>query len=563
MLAILRAREKRLRKESVVCKTRPPVVLAAAQQGGEAVEESCTRPAAPTDVSASFYLGGDAVEESCTRSAAPTDVSAPLQQRGEAVEESCAGPAAPTVVSASPQLGGGAVEESCVKPAAPTDVSASKKGGEVVEESGDIVAAPTTGPAAQSGAGLKQVSGGTASARFEECKDEQCLLNVSDIVHQAQTKKLSVIRIVRATSQASAVRVKPQATSVRASHQTLVKRFATASGDGCGSSEWDRAAKARLLNLQNSLADSSGKKYEYWFNRFSIFCQENGRQIMPFCSVTVSVFLSHLAESADGLGGADAARAALGYYFSLSHPEQPNPTNSAEVKLVLRGLKRRFSIPVCKKAALSSDDFYKVIAAATDNAKFLKVPLCKLRLAAQVSIMYCTMSRFEESAELKCSQISKDKGDLVVTFRKGKTYQFGEARQSVVAGQPGLLNPVKVISAYTDRLKSVSKVADCLLFPALRSSARGDAVLDRPASYESVLKQFKAVVVEAGVTADPSSYGLHSMRRGAVTSAVNNGATDHAVMKQMRVSTNDTVRRYASLDKASLKSASTAVFKKL
>ena len=468
-------------------------------------------------------------------------------------------------VSASLKLRGEAVEESCTRPAAPMEVSASfKKGGEVVEESSDRDAAPTASSAARSGAGPRCVSGG-ARARSGECREEQCLLNVCGIVHQAQTKKLSVTRVVRATPQASAVRVKPQAsavTAVRASHQTLVKRFATSSGAGGDDSEWDMAGKARLLNLENSLAVSSGKKYEYWWHRFSVFCDENGRQKMPFSSLTVSVFLSHLAESADGLGGADAARAALGYYFSLSHPGQPNPTNSEDVKLVLRGLKRRFSIPVCKKAALSSDDFYKVIAAATDNAEFLKVPLCKLRLAAQVSLMFCTMSRFEESAELRCSQISKDKGDLVVNFKKGKTYQFGEARKSVVAGQPGLLNPVKVISIYTDRLKAVSKVADGLLFPALRSSAGKDAVLDRPASYESVLKQFKAVVVEAGVTADPSSYGLHSMRRGAVTSAVNNGATDHAVMKQMRVNTLDTVRRYASLDKASLKSASSAVFKK-
>ena len=547
MLSILRAKEKRLRKESLVCETRPPVALAAVLQGSEAVEESCTAPAAPTDESVS------------------------LQLRGGAVEESCAGPAAPTVVSASPQLGGGAVEESCVKPAAPTVVSASfKKGGEVVEESSEREAAPTAGPAARSGAGLGCVSGGTR-ARSGECREEQCLLNVCGIEHQAQTKKLSVTRVVRATPQASAVRVKPQASAVRgkpqvsavrASHQTLVKRFVRSSGAGGDNSDWDIAAKARLLNIENSLAASSGKKYEYWWDRFSVFCDENGRQKMPFSSLTVSVFLSHLAESADGLGGADAARAALGYYFSLSHPEQPNPTNSEDVKLVLRGLKRRFFIPVCKKAALSSDDFYKVIAAATDNAKFLKVPLCKLRLAAQVSLMFCTMSRFEESAELRCSHFSKDKGDLVVNFKKGKTYQFGEARQSVVAGQPGLFNPVTVISAYTDRLKSVSKAADCLLFPALRSSAGKDAVLDRPASYESVLKQFKSMVVEAGVTADPSSYGLHSMRRGAVTSAVNNGATDHSVMKQMRVNTLDTVRRYASLDKASLKSASTAVFNK-
>ena len=176
--------------------------------------------------------------------------------------------------------------------------------------------------------------------------------------------------------------------------------------------------------------------------------------------------------------------------------------------------------------------------------------------------MYGTFSRFEESAELKCSQIVKDKEDLIVTFKKGKTYQMGEARTSVLAGQPGLLNPVKVISIYMDRLKAAHKLTDCFLFPALRSSAAGDSILDGLASYESVLKQFKLLLVEAGVTSDPSSFGLHSMRRGAATSAVNNGASEHSVQKQMRVLSVSTVRRYATLDKAALKAASSAVFRK-
>ena len=52
------------------------------------------------------------------------------------------------------------------------------------------------------------------------------------------------------------------------------------------------------------------------------------------------------------------------------------------------------------------------------------------------------------------------------------------------------------------------------------------------------------------------------MRRGAATSAVNNGASDHSVQKQMRVMSVSTVRRYASLDKEALKAAASAVFKK-
>ena len=52
------------------------------------------------------------------------------------------------------------------------------------------------------------------------------------------------------------------------------------------------------------------------------------------------------------------------------------------------------------------------------------------------------------------------------------------------------------------------------------------------------------------------------MRRGAATCAINNGAPDHLVMKQMRVASVQTVHRYSTLDAASLKIASMAVFRK-
>ena len=530
MLAILRARDMHRSKQSEVCETRLATPL---KKGGGAVEEGRLElTAAPTDTAAE---------------AATPKVEAPM--------------AVKTVFL--------------------------KKRSEVVEDSCGTATAPIAVPTALHGGGL-----GRNTAVLQECKYDHCLLTVCGIEHEAQpgllTAQLSEVK--RATPQAAVVRVLPQTKTVKlqsgsvrkklpvktvremmmsgrvkASHQTLVRRFVTQPGDVCtgtGAGEWDSAVKARLNNLENSLAESTGKKYEYWWNRFSVFCDTHGKQKMPFSSMTVSVFLAHLAESADGLGGVDGARAALGFYHSLRVPDQPSPTDSADVKLVIRGIKRRFQNPVCKKSALNNEEFFKVLAAATDNANFFKVPLCKLRLAAQVSLMYSTISRYEESAVLRCSQVVKDKGDLLVTFRKGKTYQMGEARMSVVAAQPGLLNPVKVISVYMDRLKAVHKVTDCLLFPALSSTAAGDSVLDRPASYESVLKQFKLVLVEAGVTDDPSSFGLHSMRRGAATSAVNNGASDHAVQKHMRVMSVSTVRRYATLDKAALKSASSAVFSK-
>ena len=44
-----------------------------------------------------------------------------------------------------------------------------------------------------------------------------------------------------------------------------------------------------------------------------------------------------------------------------------------------------------------------------------------MRLAAQISLMFLTFARYEESAELKIIQVHKDKGNLIVMFAKGNT----------------------------------------------------------------------------------------------------------------------------------------------
>ena len=57
-----------------------------------------------------------------------------------------------------------------------------------------------------------------------------------------------------------------------------------------------------------------------------------------------------------------------------------------------------------------------------------------------------------------------------------------------------------------------------------------------------VARDFKKVAKESGLVAsNGGEFGLHSMKRGAVTEAVNAGADEHSVMKQMRVACGSTV----------------------
>ena len=158
-------------------------------------------------------------------------------------------------------------------------------------------------------------------------------------------------------------------------------------------------------------------------------------------------------------------------------------------------------------------EFYKILDSATKEDEQGMVRLRGLRLAAQVALMFLSFPRYKESAELKVEQVSREGNNLVILFKKGKNYQFGEAWMSVISSkQEDGVNPVEVNCRYMDKLRKVKGNSRGFLFPALRSSKKGDSSLDKPASYKLVLAQFKSIVNEVGVASDPSSFDLHSMR---------------------------------------------------
>ena len=181
--------------------------------------------------------------------------------------------------------------------------------------------------------------------------------------------------------------------------------------------------------------------------------------------------------------------------------------------MVLKGLSRIIKVPVTKKAALVKDDFYKILVTATKQDENGKLKLCRLRLAAQVALMYLSFARYEETSVLKMEQVTSERDYLIDMFKKGKTYQFGEARMSVISSRTeAAVNPVEVICCYMNRLEKVKGNLKGFLLPALRSTNKDDFSLNEPATYKAVLDQFKSIVKEARVASNPSAFSLHSMR---------------------------------------------------
>ena len=331
--------------------------------------------------------------------------------------------------------------------------------------------------------------------------------------------------------------------------------------DEVQSEEWDEIVSLVDKNLEHSVAPSTSTQYKYWWRRFQCFCSKFKLEATPFTEFTCIAFLSDTAENSKGVGGVDQARAALKHFHMMSCPDSESPTDSLRVTAVIKGIKRRFQRPVQKKRPIATKDFEKLLISATDKGNYKNVKLVDLRFAAQISVMFCTFSRYEESCALRVSDLMEEEEGMVVKFPKGKQYQFGEAREGVMLNQPDLVvNPVEVLKKYVSELSTVGN-STSLLFPSFRYVGHKLVSLQGAASYDCVLKQFKTLAKKAGIAGKPEDYGLHSFRRGAVTTAVNNGCDEHTVMKQMRVASTNTVARYATLDRKRLGKANQMLFK--
>ena len=148
------------------------------------------------------------------------------------------------------------------------------------------------------------------------------------------------------------------------------------------------------------------------------------------------------------------------------------------------------------------------------------------------------------------SDVVRENSGFILTFQKGKSYQFGEPNIGVVSNLPKIsFNPAWVFSIYLDRIALLHANSDHssnLLFPSCKVSKTLEASLDRPVSYAVLLKQFTSAVADSNIQVGLSKVGLHCMRRGGVTYAVRAGAPHEVVQKAMRVKTK-MVGYYATL----------------
>jgi hypothetical protein len=303
------------------------------------------------------------------------------------------------------------------------------------------------------------------------------------------------------------------------------------------------------LFAMNSLSEGTKKIYSPNWQLFVNFGALHGVNVnlydwdFSFCCE----FLLFPFQNSASLHSVLSARSALNFFWKLNCAST-SPTESNFVSLFIKGLSSKYKNVPKKAFPISYEDLTLIFSQIVGDSTLESLSFVKLRFISFIFTLNSSFGRYEEVSQLKIS----------------KSYQYRESNIGVVSNLPGLLfNPSRVVSIYIDKVAFLHANSDSpsdYLLPACRYFGRVEHSLDKPVSYEVILKQFKLSVSEAKVEVGLSKVGLHCMRRGGVTHAVRAGAPHPVVKKCMRVKSDGMVGYYATLSGNELNEASKLAF---
>jgi integrase len=315
----------------------------------------------------------------------------------------------------------------------------------------------------------------------------------------------------------------------------------------------------------SSVSQSTAKAYKAAWEKFTKFGKKLKVEVNQFLFdyTFVCEYLLYKLHFSGSVSSVLSARSAITFFWKINS-DSSCPCENKFVTLFVKGLQRKFKKPIRKSYPISYKELSFIFSKIVGDSEIENLSFINLRFITMLLTLYSSFSRFEEIINLKLDDISREEAGFILTFRKGKSYQFGESHIGIVSNLTNLaFNPSRIFSIYLDRvalLHSKSDHSGNLLFPICKVVKSVETSLPKPISYNEIKKQFTVAVTESNINVGFNKIGLHCMRRGSVTSAVRAGADHDIVMKAMRVKSRSNVGYYATLQGSDLAETSKLAF---
>lgn len=282
-------------------------------------------------------------------------------------------------------------------------------------------------------------------------------------------------------------------------------------------------AKTRILEAKS---ENTWKAYMTGWKDFSAWCAHYGAKSLPADPEMVAAYIAYLEEKgrkASTIKLRLVAISQIHQYAGLT-----SPTKDFFVREALKGTFRRIGLKQEGKQPVWLEDLRNMVRQLPKTKK-------GLRDRALLVIGFAGAFRRSELVALDVEDVAVTRDGLVITIRQSKTDPYGLGEKVALPfGSNPLTCPVRSLQGWL----SAGAITTGAIF---RQVNRHDQVLDRLTGHGAgyIIKQSCE-----SVGLDSKNYGGHSLRAGFVTEAANHQKSEHAIMKQTRHKSTETLRRY-------------------
>lgn len=238
-----------------------------------------------------------------------------------------------------------------------------------------------------------------------------------------------------------------------------------------------------------------------------------------------------------------AIRDFFGYIEEFT--EKPNPTRGKKVADIVKGIQRRLGVAPTQKRAITLEVENMILSEIKGES------LADHRDAAIISLGFAGALRRSELAQINIEDLQFKDSGILLYLPKSKTDQTGEGKWLHIAyGNNQHICPVRLVGRWIRE----SGIREGALF---RSIGKGDRLGNRihPASIARIVKERAG---KAGL--DKSLFSGHSMRRGFITHAREQGLDALVIMEHTRHERVETLKRYIEMIDVEKKSVTKGLY---
>lgn len=277
----------------------------------------------------------------------------------------------------------------------------------------------------------------------------------------------------------------------------------------------------------SSKADSTSILYFRAYRKWKDFALSklNG-SVFPASPFHVAIYLQHLLEESHSPSVIDSAFYGIKWAHSMAGI--PSPTDNPIVEAVRSASKRIFGAGIVnRKEPISSSLILDIIGKSNlDNP-------VELRNVTMYVLSFTGFFRFDDVSRIRRNDISFNQGFMVIKVLKSKNDQLRRGDEVIISELSSCACPVKLLKRYLSTFNISPDFRDLIFRPISRGKGSCKLVApDRPISYSSIREAFKRDLKSVG--ADPSKFGLHSLRSGGATMAANSGVNDRVFQRHGR-----------------------------